>query len=465
MTHQFTVSDLGLRLIKAYEGYRSESRTLVSGQNVVGYGHRIADQDAIALTREEAETLLREDILPVEDLINEVTFAPLTQGQFDALCSLAYNIGPDAFLKSDVLRALNNGRPIEAANGFDVWRKGQVGGRSYIIDALVRRRTAEKALFLKPDRRPVTSPRHSLPPQRASRAPSTISKSDEVFNEDDASAYVEAVPYDLQSVTGRRREDGPAGILELSEYVDEQAEDTNVDLGFVPESEVNIDEIDVDSEIESESPDLVETDLNDEPLESSNENASEDSSESSRAALEAEAPMTLSPIAEAAAEVSNRLDALIDDYDGETTDVSDMPDSLIDLAKPNVPNVVLPFRGKDKIEPPLNEDEPDEALGTLLESEAEIIPDQPPRVAANTVQAETLSINETNSKTESIAAFVVMFISGLVMFALSLYAWMKNPADLLGAWGPIATLVGLMMGGMIILGSVYYIMKSSFSGR
>ena len=101
----------------------------------------------------------------------------------------------------------------------------------------------------------------------------------------------------------------------------------------------------------------------------------------------------------------------------------------------------------------------------MLESEAEIIPDQPPRVAANTVQAETLSINETNSKTESIAAFVVMFISGLVMFALSLYAWMKNPADLLGAWGPIATLVGLMMGGMIILGSVYYIMKSSFSGR
>ena len=106
MTHQFTVSDLGLRLIKAYEGYRSESRTLVSGQNVVGYGHRIADQDAIALTREEAETLLREDILPVEDLINEVTFAPLTQGQFDALCSLAYNIGPDAFLKSDVLLSL-----------------------------------------------------------------------------------------------------------------------------------------------------------------------------------------------------------------------------------------------------------------------------------------------------------------------------------------------------------------------
>lgn len=466
MTHQFTVSDLGLRLIKAYEGYRSESRTLVSGQNVVGYGHRIADQDAIALTREEAETLLREDILPVEDLINEVTFAPLTQGQFDALCSLAYNIGPDAFLKSDVLRALNNGRPIEAANGFDVWRKGQVGGRSYIIDALVRRRTAEKALFLKPDRRPVTSPRHSLPPQRASRAPSTISKSDEVFNEDDASAYVEAVPYDLQSVTGRRREDGPAGILELSEYVDEQAEDTNVDLGFVPESEVNIDEIDVDSEIESESPDLVETDLNDEPLESSNENVSEDSSESSRAALEAEAPMTLSPIAEAAADVSSRLDALIDDFSDETTDVSDVPDALIDGPDAPTSAVVVPFKESENIQDDIHDNfdeaEPPKNVTSLTVDE----PSQLDRPQTGESTARFIQGNAAVHKSDdSVFAYGIMLLSGVVMLALSFYTWLNDPIAILGTIGPIAALGGVIMGGVIILGSVWYIFKSGLKNK
>jgi len=188
MTHKFTVSDLGLRLIKAYEGYRGQSRAMETGPNVVGYGHRLADQDAIELTREEADVLLREDILPVEDLVNEAVFAPLTQGQFDALCSLAYNIGADAFMKSGVLKAINNGRPIEAANGFDVWRKGRVGGQSYIIDALVRRRTAEKALFLKPEYRSVTSPRDSLPPQADGSVTGRGLAVDEVFTVDETTS-------------------------------------------------------------------------------------------------------------------------------------------------------------------------------------------------------------------------------------------------------------------------------------
>ena len=222
MTHQFTVSDLGFRLIKAYEGFRSESRILISGQSVVGYGHRMADQDAIALTTAEAEKLLREDIQPVEDLVNEAIFAPLTQGQFDALCSLAYNIGPDAFKKSAVVKAINNGRPIDAANGFDVWRRGEIDGQSFVIDALVRRRTAEKALFLKPARRLVTSPRDSLPPEQDHALAEQLAESAPLYDQHDAEGYVDAVPYDQRPNPGRRREDGPAGILELSEYADEE---------------------------------------------------------------------------------------------------------------------------------------------------------------------------------------------------------------------------------------------------
>jgi len=62
-------------------------------------------------------------------MINDSVFAPLSQGQFDALCSLAFNIGPKKFLESDVVRALNNGRVLDAANGFDVWRKGEINGQ------------------------------------------------------------------------------------------------------------------------------------------------------------------------------------------------------------------------------------------------------------------------------------------------------------------------------------------------
>jgi lysozyme len=126
MGRQFEISNMGLKLIKAYEGYRPVDRTLVSGQRVVGYGHRLSSEEAVILTKPEAEELLKDDLAPFIDMINENVHAPLSQSQFDALVSFAYNIGPKAFLKSDTLRALNNGRPLDAANGFDIWRKSEM---------------------------------------------------------------------------------------------------------------------------------------------------------------------------------------------------------------------------------------------------------------------------------------------------------------------------------------------------
>ena len=162
MSAALKISDVGLRLIKAYEGFRPVDVELVSGQRVVGYGHRVMNGENIHLSEKNAEKLLLRDLAPFEAMINDSIFAPLTQSQFDALCSLAYNIGPKKFLESDVVRALNNGRVLDAANGFDVWRKGRVNGESYIVDALVRRRTAEKVLFLRPSLRAVRAPRVDL---------------------------------------------------------------------------------------------------------------------------------------------------------------------------------------------------------------------------------------------------------------------------------------------------------------
>ena len=151
MGRQLSISDLGLDLIKTFEGFRAEERRLVTGQRVIGYGHRVYGDSLPNMTEEEAEAQLKADLITIEKAVNEEVYAPLTQSQFDALCSLAFNIGLKPFRTCQVLQALNNGRVLDAANGFDVWRMATIGGRTYVVDALVRRRTAEKALFLKTD--------------------------------------------------------------------------------------------------------------------------------------------------------------------------------------------------------------------------------------------------------------------------------------------------------------------------
>jgi lysozyme len=74
----------------------------------------------------------------------------LSQNEFDALVSFTYNIGVDGFRESVVLRRLNEGQHLQAACAMDLWRKAEVEGETIVVDALVRRRAAEKALFLTP---------------------------------------------------------------------------------------------------------------------------------------------------------------------------------------------------------------------------------------------------------------------------------------------------------------------------
>lgn len=74
----------------------------------------------------------------------DVWQASTTQGQFDAMVSLAYNIGLENFARSTVLRKHRVHDYAAAADGFLLWNKQ----KGKVLNGLVRRRKAERQLYL-----------------------------------------------------------------------------------------------------------------------------------------------------------------------------------------------------------------------------------------------------------------------------------------------------------------------------
>ncbi len=143
------ISPTGLALIQDYEGFRAEPAQLPGGNWVVGHGHVRVGEPGALVAREEAAALLALDLAEAERVVNEKLAVPVTQSQFDALVSFAFSVGLEAFEQSDVLRRTNAGNVVAAACAMDAWRKSDVTGELEIIDSLIRRRAAEKALYLR----------------------------------------------------------------------------------------------------------------------------------------------------------------------------------------------------------------------------------------------------------------------------------------------------------------------------
>ncbi|MBU2085747.1 MAG: lysozyme [Alphaproteobacteria bacterium] len=139
----------GLELIKSFEGFRARAAQLPTGIWIIGYGHTQSARRGLTVNNTDAELILRHhDLLAIEQAIVDRVLAPLNQNEFDALVSFVFNIGVEAFIVSDVLAHLNSGDRLQAADALTFWRKGQIEGELRVIDALVRRRAAEKAMFL-----------------------------------------------------------------------------------------------------------------------------------------------------------------------------------------------------------------------------------------------------------------------------------------------------------------------------
>ena len=150
MQPRHRVSRAAIELIKRFEGYRQAAAQLPDGRWTIGHGHTLTAREGANVSPDDAEALLLYDLIGVAHALNEAVFTPLNQNQFDALASFALNIGLDSFHQSGVLKRLNEGALIQAACAMELWRKAMVGGERIVIDALVRRRSAEKTLFLTP---------------------------------------------------------------------------------------------------------------------------------------------------------------------------------------------------------------------------------------------------------------------------------------------------------------------------
>lgn len=177
MLSRHRVSRAAIELIKRFEGLRRDAVQLPDGRWLIGHGHTLTARAGAQVSEADAEALLLYDLMSVALAVEECVYTPLTQNQFDALCSFAFNIGVDAFRGSAVLRRLNEGATVQAACAMELWRRADFDGELIVVDALVRRRAAEKALFLTPPGdawvaapsavlRPLLDPVGEIPAQR-----------------------------------------------------------------------------------------------------------------------------------------------------------------------------------------------------------------------------------------------------------------------------------------------------------
>lgn len=147
----YKISDNGVKLICAFEGFVSKPYLDQVGVPTIGFGttfypdgREVTMRDA-PITREVASAYLKNyiDKLAIP-AIERMVKVSLTQNQVDALCSFIYNVGAGALQKSTLLRKINAKAPIaEIKAAFGMWTKAN--GKT--LKALVTRRAREAALY------------------------------------------------------------------------------------------------------------------------------------------------------------------------------------------------------------------------------------------------------------------------------------------------------------------------------
>lgn len=135
----------GISLIKKYEGLRLKAYKCPAGILTIGYGHTEGVEEGTQITEEEADKMLQKDLEAFCKGVRDAVEVQLTDSQFSALVSFAFNLGVHALKRSSLLRYLNEKAYQLAADEFPKWV--YAGGKK--LPGLVKRRVEEREMFLK----------------------------------------------------------------------------------------------------------------------------------------------------------------------------------------------------------------------------------------------------------------------------------------------------------------------------
>lgn len=141
-------SSKGIDFIKSFETLQTKAYKAIPTEKyyTIGYGHYGPDVEPDStITEAEAEQLLAEDLSDTERAVsNAIAGWNLRQCQFDALVSLAFNVGVNAFQSSTLLKLVKQGASEDVIrNEFGRWCHS--GGR--VLKGLQRRRQAEADMY------------------------------------------------------------------------------------------------------------------------------------------------------------------------------------------------------------------------------------------------------------------------------------------------------------------------------
>ena len=144
------LSQKGLELIKSFEGLSLKPYVCAGGINTIGYGNtyytngkKVTLQDK-PITKEQAEELIKHSLSTYEKAVDSFCRDDISQSQFDALVSFAYNLGTGALQKSTLIKKVNaNPKDVTIADEFLRWNKAN----GKVIAGLTRRRQAEANLY------------------------------------------------------------------------------------------------------------------------------------------------------------------------------------------------------------------------------------------------------------------------------------------------------------------------------
>lgn len=133
------------------EGVRNKVYKDQAGFDTIGIGHKIQKGEerllSVTLSPKEIEDLFFLDIVKFEDVIAKSVNVPLNDNQKVALISLVFNIGTNAFQRSNLLRLLNQGKYREASLEFPKWKFITLKGQKVVSKGLEARRFREQLLF------------------------------------------------------------------------------------------------------------------------------------------------------------------------------------------------------------------------------------------------------------------------------------------------------------------------------